>query len=189
MGRSKPLLPLGNRPAIIHCLENLRQAGIDDIVVVVGKEGDEIRGTIGSFPATVVRNGIPGADMSQSVRIGLAKIDPASTGILVCLADQPLVTAKTFISLRHSHAERPDRIIVPLFNGRRGHPPLLPEKIAAEITTVPTLRDLIERHSGEVWYVEVHDEGVVLDMDTEEDYERMAERYSAAAKKNVPEKQ
>jgi CTP:molybdopterin cytidylyltransferase MocA len=183
MGRSKPLLPLGSRPVIIHCLENLIRAGIDDIIVVVGKGGDEIKEEIGLFPVKVVRNNIPDSDMSSSVRIGFAAIHPASTGVLICLADQPLVAAETFVSLRLSHTERPDRIIVPRFNGRRGHPPLLPEKIAGEIKTVPMLRDLIERHSQEVCYLEVHDEGVVLDMDTMEEYEKMVERFSAAAKK------
>jgi molybdenum cofactor cytidylyltransferase len=184
MGRSKPLLPLGNRPVIIHCLENLRLAGIDDIIVVVGKDGDEIKEEIGSFPAKVVRNNIPDSDMSSSMRIGLAEINASSTGILICLADQPLVAAETFISLRLGHLEKPDRILVPLFNGKRGHPPLLPKKIAAEISTAPTLRDLIESHSAEVCCLDVPDEGVVLDMDTLEEYEKMAERFSAAAKTN-----
>jgi len=182
MGRSKPLLLLGDRPVIVHCLENLRQAGVNDIVVVIGKDGDEIRGAIGSFPATIVRNETPGADMSSSVRIGLEKVDHSSTGIFICLSDQPLVTAETLVSLRLGHAERPDMIILPAFKGRKGHPPLLPKKIATEINTVPTLRDLIGNHSTEVWCVRVPDEGVVLDMDTEEDYQRLVERFSASAK-------
>lgn len=182
MGKPKQLLPLGDRPVVVRCLESLKGAGIDDIVVVVGPDGDsageEVKAVVEAFPVKVVRNETPGADMSQSLRAGLAKVDPAASGVFVCLADQPLVKAETLVNLSLRHVERPGMIIVPVYCGKKGHPPLLPREIAAEIYSLPTLRDLMVKHSGRLYRLEVPDEGVLLDMDTWEDYQRMLERFS-----------
>lgn len=182
MGKAKQLLPLGDRPAIVRCLESIRRAGIDDIVAVVGpkdgKTGDEIIEAIKEFPVTVVRNEVPEADMSQSLRFGLRNVRAAASGVFVCLADQPLVKAETLMSMYLQHLEKPGMIILPVYHGKKGHPPLLPREIAAELDVLPTLRDLIGKHSREVYRLEVIDEGVVIDMDTREDYQRILERFS-----------
>jgi len=181
MGKSKQLLPLGDRPVIARCLESIRGAGIDDVVVVIAPNGGEVIKAIEAFPVTVVRNETPNTDMSQSVRVGFRKVSPAACGVFVCLADQPLVKAETLMTMRLCFKEKPGMIILPVYNGKKGHPSLLPRKLLAEIETLPTLRDLIEKHSGEVFCLEVVDEGVVLDMDTQEDYKRMLKRFSAVA--------
>jgi CTP:molybdopterin cytidylyltransferase MocA len=74
------------------------------------------------------------------------------------------------------HREFPDAIIIPAYNGRRGHPTLFPATVMAEVAKGLTLRDLIRRETERVRQVEVADEGVVLDMDTMEDYRRISER-------------
>ncbi|HET6516003.1 MAG TPA: nucleotidyltransferase family protein [Thermodesulfovibrionales bacterium] len=177
MGKLKQLLPLGDRPAVLRCLESIRGAGIDDIVLVVGHDSQEIMGVIEEFPAKVVCNAEPETGMYDSVRLGLGKVDPSASGVFICLADQPLVKADTLLSMRFCHEEKPDMIIIPLYRGMTGHPPLLPKRILIEVELFPTLRDLIQRHAEEVLGVEVADEGVVLDMDTWEDYERMLECF------------
>jgi CTP:molybdopterin cytidylyltransferase MocA len=152
---------------------------IDDTVVVVGQDADEIVAAIKAFPMTIARNKDPESDMSQSLRVGLAMVSPAASGVFVCLADQPMVKSETLVSMCLCHLEKPGMIIIPVFHGERGHPPLLPREIAAEIDTVPTLRDLIEKHSGKVCRLEMTDEGIVLDMDTWQDYLRMRERFAS----------
>lgn len=173
MGKLKQLLPLGGCPTIVRCLEGIRGASVDDIVVVVGANGDEIMAAINKFAVTIVRNETPEADMSESVRVGLKKVSPACSGILVCLADHPMVKAETLIRMCRCHAAQPHAIILPVYRGEKGHPPLLPRELLSEIDAFPTLRDLIQEHSEEVHYLAVNDEGVVLDMDTWEDYQRM----------------
>ncbi len=153
---------------------------IDDTVVVVGQDSDEIVAAIKAFPMTIARNKEPESDMSQSLRIGLAMVSPAASGVFICLADQPMVKSETLVSMCLCHLENPGIIIIPVFHGKRGHPTLLPRGIAAEIDTVGTLRDLIEKHSGKVYNLEMSDEGIVLDMDTWEDYLRMRERFASA---------
>jgi len=116
--------------------------------------------------------------MAGSVRLGLRQIDPASTGVLICLADHPLVSSETIKELVNVHLSVPDSILIPVYKGGRGHPTLFPRKTIEDIYSVETLRDLIASRSGSVRAVDVDDEGVILDMDTPEDYERIKQRFA-----------
>jgi CTP:molybdopterin cytidylyltransferase MocA len=45
-----------------------------------------------------------------------------------------------------------------------------------EVLTGHTLREITSRHPDKVRYHEVEDEGVILDLDTMEDYKRLSEK-------------
>jgi CTP:molybdopterin cytidylyltransferase MocA len=98
--------------------------------------------------------------------------------VLICLADHPLVSSETIMGLVNAHRSSPDSILIPLYQGRRGHPTLFPRKAIEDIFSVETLRDVIASRSGRVRTVDVDDEGVVLDLDTTEDYERIKQRFT-----------
>ncbi len=176
MGRPKPLLPLGDKPVIRHCLDALLAAGIMDIVVVVGMPGNGIVKMLRGLPATIAVNNMPGGDMAESVRTGLRALDGSPSGILVCLADHPLVTQDTIRALIRQHRKTPDAVIIPAYQGKRGHPTLFSNKIITEVFSGITLRDIIKNNSHAVRTIEVDNEGVVLDMDTEEDYRLIVQK-------------
>jgi len=178
MGLSKQLLPLGHSPVIRHCLDSVVASGLQDIVVVLGADHDEIASTISGMRVRTAFNADPRSDMAGSVRLGLRQIDPASTGVLICLADHPLVSSETIKELVNVHLSVPDSILIPVYKGGRGHPTLFPRKTIEDIYSVETLRDLIASRSGSVRAVDVDDEGVILDMDTPEDYERIKQRFA-----------
>jgi CTP:molybdopterin cytidylyltransferase MocA len=178
MGRSKQLLPLGSKPVILHCLDSVLDAGIGDIVLVLGAGNAEIAGVVSGRPVRTAVNGDPGSDMAASVRLGLRAIDPASTAVLICLSDHPLVSAGTIASIVSAHRVSSDSIIIPSYHGRRGHPTLFPRPVIESIFRGATLRQVIASHAGKVRLAEVDDEGVILDLDTPEDYERMKGRFA-----------
>ena len=179
MGQLKQLLPLGSKPIIRHCLDNLAVAGIRNTVIVLGQNGSKILDSVKELPVQVVFNKTPDSEMAESVRIGLHTLHGSSTGVLVHLSDHPLVSVETLKSLVQCHVETPDRIIIPLYKGRRGHPPLFPKPVIDEVFDGLNLRDIINKDSSRIRFLNVDDEGVVLDIDTKEDYERICERSSA----------
>ncbi|MHB8844497.1 MAG: nucleotidyltransferase family protein [Nitrospirota bacterium] len=178
MGSSKQLLPLGPKPVIRHCLDSVIDAGIKDVVVVIGAGGSEIAAAIDGLPVSIAVNDDSSGDMASSVRQGLRAIDPASAGVLVCLSDHPLVAADTIATIVSAHHAASDRIIIPLHNARRGHPTLFPRVVIEEIFFSPTLRDVIAANAGLVRTIEVGDEGVILDLDTPEEYGRIKGRFA-----------
>ena len=144
--------------------------------MVVGEGGREIVNAVYGLPVRVARNPDPESEMAESVRIGLRAVSTESSGILVCLSDYPLIKAETLVTLILRHCEEPNRIIVPRFNGRRGHPTLFPRPVIEEILDNVTLRDIVHRTPARVREVDVPDEGILFDMDTIPDYQRIRER-------------
>lgn len=178
MGTSKQLLPLGPKPVIRHCLDRVIEAGIRDIVVVLGRDSSPIAAAITGLPVRTAVNDDPASDMAASVRKGLGAIDPASAGVLICLSDHPLVSADTIAAIVGTHHTAAGSIIIPFHNARRGHPTLFPRAVIEEIFFAQTLRDVIASNAGLVRTVEVDDEGVILDLDTPEEYDRIKGRFS-----------
>lgn len=176
MGSLKQLLPLGNRPVIRHCLDTLIDSGCSDVVVVLGPRAEEIIRAMEGLPVTFAYNDNPESGMAESVRSGLALINSSSTGVLVCLSDHPLVSAGTLKCLMRSHGELPDAILVPTYLGRRGHPALFPFSVLGELSSSNTLREIVNRKPERLRFVDVADEGVILDMDTREDYEQILKK-------------
>ncbi len=177
----KQLLPIHNKPAITHCIGVLLAAGLKDIVVVLGPSGKEISKTVDLLPVNVAFNEDPESEMADSVRTGLRGIGP-STGILICLCDHPLVSPETVKELVRLHGEFPDRIIIPAFHGRKGHPTLFPRSVMTEVMQGCALRDVIRKDPQRVMEVAVSDEGVVLDMDTMEDFQKISRKIRITAK-------
>jgi molybdenum cofactor cytidylyltransferase len=180
MGRPKQLLPLNGKSAIRHCLDGIIAAGVRDVVVVLGMNGGEAAAALAGLMVKVAFNGNAESEMAESVRIGLRETDPAASGVLVCLADHPLVSAETIGTLIALHAKNPRTIVVPCCRGRRGHPTLFPASLVREVFSGLTLRDVLAKHADRIRAVDVEDEGVVLDMDTKEDYELMRHRFDRA---------
>jgi CTP:molybdopterin cytidylyltransferase MocA len=178
MGRSKQLLPLGPKPVIRHCLDSVIDAGIRDIVVVLGADSEAIAAAISSLPVRTIINDDPASDMAASVRLGLRAIAPASTGVLICLSDHPLVSPGTIAACMAIHHAHPEAVIIPSYQGRRGHPTLFPRAVIEDIVHRANLRQVIAAHAEKVRLAEVDDEGVVLDLDTPDDYERIKERFA-----------
>ena len=177
MGRPKQLLPLGPRTVIRRCLDGILAAGVADIVVVLGEGSDAVVREINGLPVKTAENRAPRSEMAESVRIGLRQIAPASTAVLVCLSDHPLVSPETIRKLIAAHGGSPDSIIIPLYRGKRGHPTLFPREVIEEVHAGRNLREVISRHSGEVLALDAGDEGVILDLDTPEEYERVKDRF------------
>jgi CTP:molybdopterin cytidylyltransferase MocA len=173
MRSCKQLLPVGDRPSIVRCLETIVAAGLEGIVVVVATGGEAVAEAVRPFPVTIVRNEILNSDMAQSVRTGLAAIADSVTGVCIALADHPLVLPETYRTLLQCHAREPGGIHIPVYAQRRGHPTLFPRPVLEEIALLPTLRDVLALHSGSVRTTAVPDPGVVLDMDTPEEYCRI----------------
>jgi molybdenum cofactor cytidylyltransferase len=174
MGTVKQMLPLAGKPVIRHCLDTIIASGVEDIVVVLSSQAKETEEAIRHFPVTIVFNNDPSSEMAESVRIGLRSMRGVASGVLVCLSDQPLIRSDTLKVLISRHGKAPDKIVVPIFKNRRGHPCLFPRRCAEEVFEGFTLKEIMQKDRERVLSIEVQDEGILLDMDTEEDYKTVS---------------
>ena len=134
--------------------------------------------SIKETPIQIVFNRNPESEMAESVRIGLRAVTENSSGVLVCLSDYPLISVETLENLMQCFLKTPDKIIIPFYKGKRGHPTLFPKHIIKEIFEGSTLRYIIQKDESRLRLLDVQDEGVILDMDTKEDYERIRKKDS-----------
>lgn len=178
MGSCKQLLPLGGRTVLARCIESLLAGGIAGIVVVVGATGEKVAVEAGRFPVQIVANPDPDGDMASSVRTGRDLLPPQASGVIVALCDYPLISAATIAALVAAHAEQPQSVIVPMHNGRRGHPTLFPASVLDELGGAATLRDLVRRDPGRLCLLDVDDPGILLDMDTPGDYSLLQQQVA-----------
>lgn len=173
MGTCKQLLPLGETTVIGRCLDTLQAGGISDIIVVVSSDGTAVADEARHVPVRIAVNQEVSGDMSSSIRTGRAALPPESSSIIVTLCDYPLVRSETVRVLIKTGAAHPTSIIIPTHAGRRGHPLLIPRAILDELTDALTLRDVVRKEPDRVVERDVPDGGVLLDMDTPEEYRRL----------------
>jgi molybdenum cofactor cytidylyltransferase len=173
MGSCKQLLPLGETTVIGRCLNTLVNGGVSEIVVVVSPDGDDVAKAALVYPVLVVTNSTVEGDMASSVRVGRDALPADTSGVIVALCDYPRVMPATVTLLLESHAAQPHRIIIPNHGGRLGHPVLVPRLILEELQGNLTLKDLVRRNPDRLLCIEVADPGVLMDMDTPEDYRRL----------------
>lgn len=173
MGKCKQLLPLGTTTVIGRCLEALVTGGADEILVVVSEELSAVAEAVRHYPVRIVVNPEYDGDMASSVRAGRDALATEANGVIVALCDYPLVLAATIKSLVVEHGDSPGSIIIPCHQERRGHPLLFPREILNELANDLILRDLVQLVPDRIRRLDVDDPGVLLDMDTPEDYQRI----------------
>jgi molybdenum cofactor cytidylyltransferase len=179
MGRPKALLPIGTagETFVDRVTRTLTDAGIEDIVVVVGADALAIRAAAKLTPGVrIVDN--PDYEQGQltSLLAGLQVIDTARTAaVLVTLIDVPLVTVATVRMLIAVQRERGAPIVRPVSHGLHGHPVIFGRALFAELQGADPAygaKPVVRAHAAEMIEVPVEDQGAFTDIDTREDYER-----------------
>jgi len=170
------MLPLGPKPVISWCIDTLLAAGLEDIVVVLGPTGGEIAKVIHDSPVTIACNITPDSDMAGSIKTGMQMVLRNVPAILIHPVDYPLVSPATVSRLLQSQSQHPDKIIIPTYKGRKGHPVLFPRQVLAELAGLPTLRHVVRRDPQRIALLAVDDNAILFDMDTPEEYRQMQTR-------------
>jgi molybdenum cofactor cytidylyltransferase len=174
MGRPKPLLTWEGQTLIEYQIAQLLEAGVDEVIAVLGHRAEDVRSYAERAGARVVVNAAYREGRAGSIRTG-AEALPADTGAIVILnVDQPRTSA-AIRPLIEAHRRGGHLITVPVFAGRRGHPAVLSGQLAGELRQVDEasegLRAVMQRHMGERVEVPIDDPAVLLDMNLPADYE------------------
>ena len=87
------LVPVANRPVLLHCLDNLREAGILDVCILVGPHDEAIQALVGDGSALALRVTYLVQHEPRGVAhgIGLAREFLGDDDFVVYLADNVVV--------------------------------------------------------------------------------------------------
>jgi molybdenum cofactor cytidylyltransferase len=177
LGRPKQLLPLAGKPLLQHAVDAAHQAGLDEVVVVLGHEAGEVAATL-SLPegARTVFNPNYVEGQSSSLRAGLQAVSTEARGAVVLLGDQPGITPEAIRAVVRSFEEAGGPVVQAAYGGRPGHPVLFDRRIWPEVETVEGdvgARDILSGHPEWVTTVDVGGEPP-SDIDTWGDYRRVS---------------
>ena len=175
MGTNKLSLPWGKRTVLERCLRVLLSSQVDEVWVVLSKQTWELGQCFSKSRVKLVHNPQSKKGMSTSIRKGVQAVNRKSQSVLIALGDQPLLKVNTVNALIQAYVEKKGTIIVPVFRGKRGHPVLFDGKYKKELLNLKKdvgARALLERHGKEVYEAHSKSEGVVVDIDTWEEYQR-----------------
>lgn len=180
MGVFKPTLKIGDKTLLERVVRLFREVGIEDVILVAGHAADQTIPIAQSCKARVVMNGQFELGMFSSIQAGVNALSPGCDAFFVLPVDIPLVRPQTILDLLEHYHRNDSKIILPVFLGKKGHPPLVSACFRNEILSFSGdggLRAILADHEAETTHVHVADEMVLFDLDTPADYEALLERF------------
>jgi len=173
MGQPKLLLPYGEKTVIENVFAIVKESKLDRSLVVVRPEDKIIPELARGFGFEIAINPEPGRGMLSSIIVGLESIPEEAEAVVLVLGDQPAIRASAIDLLIVAYRLKEKGIILPVFQGRRGHPILFDLKYRAKIKTLKPeigLRQLMQQHPEDILEIPMNEPGLVSDLDTPEDY-------------------
>lgn len=173
MGSLKQLLDWGGEPLIRYQVHQLREAGVDEIIVVLGYHSDEIRREMRGLDVRTMLNPRYQFGRAGSLRVGAKAVAREADAVVIMNVDQPR-DAAALRTLIEAHAANGNTVTRPAHEGKHGHPivvsgALVPELLTADDAT-GGLHGVLDAHAAEIVDVE-SGAGCLLDLNTPGEYE------------------
>ena len=181
MGKPKALLAFQGMTFIEKIISDYKELECHPIVVVTGQHTNQIREVIDTKNVKNVVNDHPERGPFSSLKVGLSVLTRACAGFFLAPVDHPAVKVTTLRSMLEAWEKNPDMALKPTFKERGGHPVLMGEEWITSIQYSPdssNLRDLMRDKSRKVVTLSVSDPGVLMNVDTNNDYQKLL-KYQA----------
>ncbi len=175
MGRLKALLPWRETTLLEYQLHSLLEAGLHQVVVVLGHDGDRLKPIVDSVDgASWALNPDYLQGKTTSLKTGVAALAGQQVSdVLLLNVDQPR-PADTVRNLLERHLASPCLITIPTHGGKGGHPILISARLLPELAEIEEesqgLKAVVRRHAEATERIELDDPAILLDLNTPEQY-------------------
>jgi molybdenum cofactor cytidylyltransferase len=179
MGSPKALLPYQGRPFLEHLLDVTTHPKIGARRVVLGAHAELIADAVRLAVNEVVINEDWEQGQLSSIQAGIRSLPAGTDGVILCLIDHPLITAGLIDDLiGRFYADRTAKplIVLPIYQGKRGHPVLFSAGVYEELLAAPRdqgARSVVWAHAGEIAEVITAEQGCVLNLNDPETVKRV----------------
>jgi molybdenum cofactor cytidylyltransferase len=178
LGFNKLTLKINGESVIRKSVLPFISAGIGKVFIVTGIQSQDINEEFTGYDVEFIENRNYALGMSTSVKASLPFITDEE-GVFFHLGDKPFLEKEMMYRMMNIYREDRRKIIVPVFDGKKGHPVLMDVRLySAEMRFLKGdkgLREIIDKHAADVIFIEGN-EGSLYDIDTTEDVERLKER-------------
>lgn len=181
LGRPKQLLILDGEPIVRIVVRHALASRLAEVILVLGSDLDEVALAVGALGQRNVYNPAFAKGQSTSMRAGLSAVSPKSDAVLFLLGDQPEVGTNVIDALVGSFEQTGSTIVQPVYGGTPANPVLIARTLFSELEQVTGdlgARSVVKRHAASVLRVPVSDGSPPGDVDTDEDYAALVERWA-----------
>jgi molybdenum cofactor cytidylyltransferase len=173
MGSPKALIPYRGRTFLQHLLDAARHPRISPVLVVLGPHAEQIREAVALDAANVVINQDWELGQLSSIQAALRHLATReeTDGMILFLVDHPLISPGLVEHLVVEFYRSGKPIVVPVYQGKRGHPVIFARRLYEELLAAPLdqgARVVVWNHADEVLTVPTEEEGVVLNLNDPE---------------------
>lgn len=182
LGRPKQLLTLDDDPIVRVVVRNAVSSKLAEVVLVTGSESDAIAAAVGDLGQRTVDNPDFRSGQSTSLKAGLQAISPEAEAVLFLLGDQPEVGPDVINALVDAFEQRRAAIVQPVYGATPSNPVLFSRALFPDLLLIDGdqgARAIVKRHADMVLRVAVSDGPAPGDVDTEEEYQALVQRWEA----------
>ncbi len=175
MGSPKMALPFRGKTIIQKVADGALESGADGVAVVTGADRDRVEEYLKDYPVRLIYNPDFRLGMLSSVQRGWAGLPPSTRKVVVMLGDQPGIPPGLVDRLIARSGRCKKGIILPVYQGKRGHPVLIDARYRVEVMMLKSdagLRSLMTLHPEDVEELPVNTSSILEDIDTRADYEQ-----------------
>lgn len=182
-GSPKSLAQLENNVSVINFIQNnLITSEVSEIIIVLGKDKSLIKPHILSHPKIKsITNVHYELGQTSSLKAGLREIKPKTSAILLLPVDFPLIQTATFNTIMDEFNKSKKLVLIPTFQGRKGHPPIFDSSLIKDILGFDENRGFnifLGRINHGCQEFEVNDSGVLNTFNTLSEFEKIQEIYN-----------
>ncbi len=177
MGVPKQLLEYQGHSLIRHATEIAIASICRPIVVVLGAYGDRLKSEIDSLPVTICQNLDWQQGMSTSISVGIKRLTTTASkinGVIIALADQPLITAQVYNQLVERYQETQQKAIASIYSDTLGVPALFDRILFPQLLNIKAkggAKQLLTKYSDRTLNLNVPE--AAIDIDTPNDYQNL----------------
>jgi molybdenum cofactor cytidylyltransferase len=175
MGSPKALLPYQGRPFLEHLLQIATHPKIGVRRVVLGPHAEPIAKAVDLRADEIVINEEWEKGQLSSIQAGIRSLPAGGDGMLLCLIDHPLVSEALVNDLIQAFYTNHASIVLPVYEGRRGHPVIFGAALYDELLKAPLetgARAVVWKHASEVMELRTNEQGCVLNLNDPETLQR-----------------
>jgi molybdenum cofactor cytidylyltransferase len=174
MGSLKALLPWKGTTLLQHQLAQVNLSKVDQLIVVLGYQSTKLLPYFEDVSAQLVWNEHYEMGKTESIKKGLLSLNENSDCIMIASVDQPMSQTLIDDMINHYILTK-SKIIIPVYNGKRGHPILFSRELLEELRQINEetngLKAIVHKRKHEISELAVEDRSVLLNFNSPKDYE------------------
>ncbi len=180
MNAIKQLLPWKDTTLLGNIIEQCLSTDVDTVFVVLGANKEKIVSTIKDYNITIIENEDWQLGLGKSIACAVKFLDNSPTqfdGILIALADQPLLISSHYDQLIAKFLESDFGIVVTQQNKTVSVPAVFSQKYIEQLVALNEDRGakvVIKENMDDVCFVDA--DGKAVDVDTMESYRELYEK-------------